>query len=301
MRKLLAATTVFVLVIACAWAHNANASQLVHCRTNWHCHIKQYRYHSPHLKYIAADDENCYDEAGFNMQQFMTDHSANVFRYLIPMEYNDGDGAEQGGISCVQAARSEGYKIQLEIQFNYSDTPQAVAARVAKVLGEYGPAWAVTIGGEENITPAQYEADWNVAEPVLAKLDPTAIRVGGDAYPWQIGWSEQVLQTQPKGLQAWAIHCYHMSSQSPGDWPTQGLVGIPALAAYAANYSTPVMCSEMAPAQAGWDAFQDESVASYQNAVQAVVNASPNLEEVSYYVWPTIGAGTYGQVAAPSN
>lgn len=287
MRKLLVVALAVLLFPVAASAHGFHPRHFYH---GYHQHTVTY--HPQGLKYVAADDENCFNEPSFDMHQFMTTHNANVFRYIVPAEFS---GETYQGVPCVQQARSEGYKTQLAIAFNYTDTPQQVRAEVKNVLAAYGPEWAVTIGNEESIATTTYLQDWNAAEPVLAKNDPTAIRVGGDAYPWSIQWSKQIIAAQPVGLQAWALHCYDMSSTSP--FPGTGIGSVPQLAAFAAHYWLPLMCSEMAPASKGTPLFSDEPTSTYNTKVQAAVKQSPNLEEVSYYVWPSIGADTYGVAA----
>jgi hypothetical protein len=229
------------------------------------------------VRYVAADDENCTPQT---VVPFLQAHGANVLRYIVPA--NPAETYQ--GIQCVAAARAAGYKTYLSIQYPASDDSAGINAWFSSVIAAYGPQWAIAVGNEEPVTPTLYESAWAVAEPVVAADDPTAIRVGGENFPWAIAWDQQVLATGLPGMQAYAEHCYNTT--------TGGLVLVPQVAADATAAGVPLWCSEMAPATSPTapSFFAPETLAKYDTEVRQVVSMSPNLQMLSYYVWPSIGA-----------
>ena len=239
--------------------------------------------------------------ANRNVNAFLRANHANVLRLILsPQQAPAGEG-----IGCVKDAHAAGFKVYISLQFANGWTPSQVASYFKRVLPTYAPfVWAVGVGNEQDLTSTSstaqgartlsshgrtvgenYRADWNAVEPVLAKLAPHAIRVYGEFSPWGFIANKQgFAASRPPGVQAIAAHCYHTKSAG-------GLEQIPQDAAWAASKRLPLWCSEMGPAirkptTPSW--AMPDTWASWNAIVAKVKAKSPDLQETSYYYWPTL-------------
>lgn len=249
--------------------------------------------------FAASTQASCL--ANHNVNGFLRANHANVLRLILsPQQAPAGEG-----LGCVKDAYAAGFKVYISLQFANSWTPSQLAAYFARVLPIYGRyVWAVGVGNEQDLTStstsaqgtkplanhgrsvgANYRADWNAVEPVLARLVPHATRVYGEFSPW--GFSA-VLQGfaagRPPGVQAIAVHCYH--TRAPG-----GLEQVPQDAAWAASRRLPLWCSEMGPAlpkrtTPRW--MVPNTWRSWNALVATIVARSPNLKLAGYYYDPSL-------------
>lgn len=241
------------------------------------------KYMEPGLRYNAGDYQGpCMN--GTNPVAWLRAHGSNVMR-LILQPNNIADG-----VACVRDAQAAGFRIYLSLWYPNTDSPRTVAEYVTNVAATYGPTWAVSIGNEESLagpdgSATDYNAVWRTAEPVLAHVEPHAIRVFADASPWDASWVRSAIAP---GASVIAAHCY--------DTAIGGLGGVPALAKWAAGRGLPLWCSEMdAQTQAngpygGMGFFQTDTATAYRTKLDMVEMVSANLEMTSSYYWPQIGA-----------
>lgn len=232
--------------------------------------------------------------AGRSVNSFLHTNHANVLRVVLSPYW----AAHRANLSCIEAAYAAHYKVYLSLQFSNRWTPHRDATYFARVLSAYTPyLWAVGVGNEQDLpfivlryqrhralTGAEYRAVWDAVEPVIARLAPQAIRVYGEFTPWAFTAVEQgFAYGRPHGVQAIAVHCYHTK--------VGGLLGVPALAAWAASERLPLWCSEMGPAiprrsTPRWAI--SESRRSWSRSVARIVAESPNLRMLSYYNDPRL-------------
>jgi hypothetical protein len=151
----------------------------------------------------------------------MRSFHATVLRVVVNSPYpgspREGtlpeNGAQGQALPCVKAARREGYKVMLVIQWNSEWSPARVRQFFSSVLRSYGSyLWAVGVGNEQEISPRlsgyRYSLDWKAVEPLLKRMVPHAIRVGGEISPWGLGFLEAALRAGLPGMQALAVHPY---------------------------------------------------------------------------------------------
>lgn len=248
------------------------------------------------VRYTEANDEgDCANNV--NPVPFLQARNANVMRFGVQPNFLP----TKEGLQCIQEARAAGKKIYLTIAFNSAAPASQVSSYVAQVIQTYGPAWAISLGNEQSLsnswvpnvseTADGYAAMWQAVEPTIKADDPGAIRVVADGSPWDAGWIERAVSDGLQGAQAVAFHCYNSYSG--------GLQVVPQLAASLASSGLPLWCSEMAPqtiTPAGplAGAFVTQTVPQYNASVSAAVSQSPNLQMLSWYEWPNIGATTPG-------
>lgn len=244
-------------------------------------HRVQRNYRTTGVRYMAADNEHCTAQ---NTVPFLRAHDANVWRYIV----SDNAAEFADGVPCVQAARAAGYKVFLSVKFPDADTPAQATAVIAQTVATYGQPWALSVGNEENMTSATYVADWNAAAVWLEQHAPSTIRVFGEYYPWRFTWLTNGMKLRPVGVQVVSTHCYYRGQTA------DGLLGIPALAKALERYRAPLWCSEMAPVLNAPAFFANQTLGQYDQDVRRVERESPNLQLVSWYEWPGIGAVTPG-------
>ena len=105
----------------------------------------------------------------------------------------------------------------------------------------------------------------------------------GETSPWGFSFLKDSFQTgRPRGVQAVAFHCY--------DTKWGGLRAVPRVAAWAGNYHLPLWCSEMSDGlhPTGWMRY--DAPLQWETLLGEVEHRSPNLQMISYYQWPQIGA-----------
>jgi hypothetical protein len=158
----------------------------------------------------------------------MRSYHATVLRVIVNSAYPRGSGTGTGvppgittaqgihgeALPCIKAARRQGYKVMLVIAYNDAWSPGHVASFFSSVLRIYGPyVWAVGVGNEPELQgpklsgPA-YSRDWKAVVPVLKRMAPWAIRVGGEISPYGLSFIQAALRAGLPGIQALAVHAY---------------------------------------------------------------------------------------------
>lgn len=232
----------------------------------------------PHTARYHAGDNQSLCMHGQDVGPWLRAHGDNVMRFIVDANTFT---SQPGGPACVQRAEAEGYPVMLSLALEASWSPARDAQQVRQVIAAYGPVWAVSIGNEQELGSAhggsmdsqQYAAVWAVAEPALARADPSALRVFGETSSYAASWVQRAWNDGHQGAQVISSHCY---PQWLGGEQTE-----PEQAAWAASQGVPYWCSEMDAVDAGQCAF-----------VARMVAASPNLQMVGSYYWPQIGANS---------
>jgi hypothetical protein len=98
---------------------------------------------------------------------------------------------------------------------------------------------SVAVGNEQeidppNTSPAKYVTMWRAVEPIIRRMTPWALRVGGEISPWGFNDLKEELQLGLPGIQAIAVHPYTFS------W---GFTVAQAVA-LAGRYRLPLWCTE---------------------------------------------------------
>jgi hypothetical protein len=185
---------------------------------------------------------------GANPTPYIRQYSANLLRIVLSPYYGAA-GTTGAAIPCLKAAIADGVRVQIAIQWRSVWSTGQAAAFVRQELALYAPyAYAVGLGNEQDLwwnlpglpfdtpqTPAQYAADWDATEPILAQMAPHAVRVAIEASPWSFPFSKQVLAYGLPGAQAFAYHPYTVP------------VGYPNVSDFynlAASYGMPLWCTE---------------------------------------------------------
>ena len=137
---------------------------------------------------------------------------ASVLRVVVSPDY----GQDGQALPCIRAARSKGYRTELVIQWNSSWSLSRTKRFFKHVLGAYRRyVWAVGIGNEQEITPklsaSGYSHAWRGIEPIVKRMAPWAIRVGGEISPWGLGFLSAALRDGLPGIQVLAVHPYYYS------------------------------------------------------------------------------------------
>jgi hypothetical protein len=235
---------------------------------------------------IAGDDEfTC--QAGGDIAPFMRAHHATVVRIIVPY------GQPSSEVACARTAAAEGYRVSVALQCSNAWSTAKVASYFRSTVPKYAPyAWAVAVGNEQDLfkirgeSGRSYRAVWNAVEPIIARQAPHAIRVYGEVSPFGFPFLKTSLSTgRPVGAQAIAFHCYNTK--------TGGLRLVPQVAAWAAGWRLPLWCSEMSGALSQTQVHPwlvHDSQVSWDALLASVERRSPNLQMVSYYRWPEIGA-----------
>jgi hypothetical protein len=198
---------------------------------------------TPLPRLIAAGNlTGCLEGNLTNPAPLMRSFHASILRVVVSPSYpgSPGGGTQGQALPCVKAARREGYRVMVVIGWNSRWSPAQVRQLFSTVLRRYGPyLWAVGVGNEEEISPSGlsgsgYSRDWRAVEPLLKRMVPHAIRVGGEISPWGLGWLQAALQAGLPGMQALAVHPYGYS------WEFT----IPQALQLAHRYGVPLWCDE---------------------------------------------------------
>ncbi len=260
-----------------------------------------------HAVMMQADPQTSCQGEGDNPQPFLQAHEATVLRIVVP------DSPSPSALLCVALGAAEGYHVYLSFQYNNAWSPTRVASYFAQALPEYAPyAWAVAVGNEQDIFSKQrlqqgvprtaqvctgsgaqrrcqrnagayYRKVWDAVEPVIARIAPKALRVYGETSPWGFGFLKDSFETgRPRGAQAVAFHCY--------DTNWGGLRTVPRVAAWASTYHLPLWCSEMSDAVHPLSWGRRDTPWQWQTLLAGIERRSPDLQMISYYEWPLIGA-----------
>jgi hypothetical protein len=239
-----------------------------------------------HARLIAGDDQFTCQAAG-DLAPFMRAHRATVVRIIVPY------GQPSSEVACARIAAAEGYRVYVTLQYSNAWSTAKVADYVRSTLAKYARyAWAVSVGNEQDLFQARggsgrsYRAVWNAVEPIIARHAPHAIRVFGEVSPFGFSFLKTSFSTgRPVGAQAIAFHCYNTK--------TGGLRAVPQVAAWAATWRLPLWCSEMSGALSHTQVHPwlvHDSQTSWDALLTSVERRSPNLQMISYYRWPEIGA-----------
>jgi Ni/Co efflux regulator RcnB len=185
---------------------------------------------------------------GANPTPYIREYGATVLRIVLSPYYGAA-GTTGSAIPCLRAAIADGARVQIAIQWRSVWSTAQAAAFVREELSLYAPyVWAVGLGNEQDLwwnlpwhpfdtpqTAAQYAADWDATEPILAQMAPRAVRVAIEASPWSYPFSKQVLAYGLPGAQALAYHPYTV----PAGYPT-----VNDFYNLAATYGMPLWCTE---------------------------------------------------------
>jgi hypothetical protein len=243
------------------------------------------------LKYVAAQDEgDCMPDTNFDIVGFLKAHDATVMKYGTVSHW----AAVGAGVQCVQAARAAGYPIYLSIDWPPDWSVAQIVAFVKQAMHEFGGSYfAVSLGNEQDIkgvSAQDYFRMWQAVAPIVHEMDPGATMVLAEASPWAVKWLELLMAMHPVDVGAVGFHCY-ATIHLKGAPPRNGLAVVPFLAAAMADYGKPLWCAEMAPNVTGAEPHMiRESAGAYNALVQKVIGESPNLQMISYYRWPMLGA-----------
>ena len=75
---------------------------------------------------------------------------ATILRVVVSPYY----GVDGQALPCIRAARSEGYRTELVIQWNSSWPLSQTKSFFRQILSQYGAySWSIAIGNEQEITP----------------------------------------------------------------------------------------------------------------------------------------------------
>jgi hypothetical protein len=277
MKRFIIVLILCLSVVGTAQAHGVGARMtFAHHRVLTHTAIK----HVPSLMAVAQS-QACLDNDQFDLP-FVQAHNGNVFRVVIT------DSQIGQGVDCIRQAEADGYRVYISFQYWYTATPQALADMMRQLLTTYPNLWAVSIGNEEDldqVTPAQYLTDWNTVAPVVAQMQPQAIRVYGESSPWGQSWMQQTTQTRPVDAQAISTHCYDTPQANTG------MRGVPAVNHWMAKFKLPLWCSEMSPQTMPiYSFFAVDTMASYDSKIAYMETHAPNLTMLAYWHWPQMGA-----------
>ena len=139
-------------------------------------------------------------------------YHATVLRLVV----SPGHGDSGQALACVRAAVAAGDKVHVAVAYTNRWSTGTVVAYFKHVLASYARyAWAISIGGEQELTQgggkstgARYSATWRAVEPVVARLAPRAIRVAGEISPWGTQFLYSAYADGLPGAQAIAVHGY---------------------------------------------------------------------------------------------
>lgn len=184
---------------------------------------------APLPRVIAAGNlPGCVQGTLRNPAPLMRSLHASVLRVIVNSSYSRGSGTGTGvpsgtttalgihgeALPCIRAARREGYKVMLVIGWNDVWSPGQVASFFSSVLRIYRPyVWAVGVGNEQELQGPKlggsgYSRDWKAVEPVLKRMVPHAIRIGGEISPYGLKFLQAALRAGLPGIQALAVHPY---------------------------------------------------------------------------------------------
>lgn len=189
---------------------------------------------------------------------YMRSLHATILRVVVSPIYGENGQA----LPCIRGARADGYRAELVVQWNSGWSLTRTKSFFRQILGEYGRySWALAIGNEQEITPrmsgAQYARAWRAVEPIVRRMAPWAIRVGGEISPWGLRFLRAALRAGLPGIQAVAVHPYRYSWSFS---PAQAL-------GLARSYGLPLWCDEsLYDGPNTWHPHQSRSWAAMRGA-----------------------------------
>ena len=173
----------------------------------------QVRAHASAAPAIAAGNlPGCLDGTLTDPRPLLRSFKATILRVVVSPPY----GGQGQALPCITTARSEGYRVELVIQWTSTWSLSRTKQFFTHMLGIYGRyLWAVGVGNEQEITPrlssAGYSRDWRALLPIIKRITPHAIRVGGEISPWGLPFLRGALRDGLPGIQALAAHPYRYS------------------------------------------------------------------------------------------
>ena len=144
-----------------------------------------------------------------NPRPYMQKFHAKLLRVVVNPPTDGGHA-----LPCISTAHAEGYKVMLSVQWPSGQPVTRVQSFFSQELTLYGPYLnAVSVGNEQEIvppgtSPAQYVRVWRAVEPIIKRITPRAVRVGGEISPWGFNDLERELRLGLPGIQAVAVHTY---------------------------------------------------------------------------------------------
>ena len=134
---------------------------------------------------------------------------ATILRVVVSPPF----GGQGQALPCISTARSEGYRVELVIQWTSTWTLTHTKQFFTQMLRSYGRyLWAVGVGNEQEITPrlssAGYARAWRAVVPIVKRFSPHAVRVGGEISPWGMSFLRGAVRDGLPGIQALAVHTY---------------------------------------------------------------------------------------------
>jgi hypothetical protein len=160
----------------------------------------------------AGNLPGCITGALTDPNRLMHKFHATLLRVIVSPGKQHGNGGE--ALPCISAARAEGYRVMLGVQWASWWPTKTVQWWFSRELTLYGPyVNAVGIGNEQEIVPpgmsaAKYVQLWRAVEPIVKQMAPWALRVGGEISPWAFSKLAQELRLGLPGIQAIAVHPY---------------------------------------------------------------------------------------------
>ena len=165
---------------------------------------------------IAVGDlPGCITGTLTNPQPYMQKFHATMLRVVVANGNWHGNAGQ--ALPCISAAWSEGYRVELVVQWNSGWSIKTISRFVRRELSLYRDyITAVALGNEQEIVPpntkaARYVQVWRAVEPEVRRMAPWATRVGGEISPWGLNDLKQELRLGMPGLQAIGVHPYGFS------------------------------------------------------------------------------------------
>ena len=144
-----------------------------------------------------------------NPRPYMQRFHASLLRVVVSPPTDGGHA-----LPCISAAHAEGYKVMLVIQWPSGWPVTTIQSFFTQELSLYGPSvYAVGVGNEQEVqppdtSPAKYVTVWRAVEPLIKRITPRAVRVGGEISPWGFNDLNRELRVGLPGIQALAVHTY---------------------------------------------------------------------------------------------
>ena len=109
------------------------------------------RAHSAAAPAIAAGNlPGCIEGTLSDPQPLMKSFKATILRVVVSPQF----GARGQALPCITTAKSEGYRVELVIQWTSTWSLSRTKQFFKQILGIYGRSlWAVGVGNEQEITP----------------------------------------------------------------------------------------------------------------------------------------------------
>jgi hypothetical protein len=163
----------------------------------------------------AGNLPGCLDGTLTNPRPLMQMFHATMLRVVVSQGNWHGNAGQ--ALPCVRAARAEGYRVQLDIEWASWWPVNTVRWWFWRELSFYRYyASAISVGNEQEIVPPnmppwKYAQMWRAVEPLIRRAAPWAVRVGGEISPWGLSDLQQELALGLPGIQAVAVHPYVFS------------------------------------------------------------------------------------------